>query len=106
MSSLGSDILDSLCPLLSSNLNVPNLIPYLKEERLLTNNEEEQLQVGHGNTRQEAAMKLVMTLKTKGSGLKPVRLFLSALKKSMEDDSHLGHEEIITRLEELLKGNT
>ena len=104
--SAGSEILDRLYPLLVSNLNVPNLIPYLRQEKLLTNDEEERLHVGHDNTMQNAAKRLVMTLKTKGSDLTPVRLFLSALKQSTINDTHLGHEEIIAKLEELLKGTT
>lgn len=100
-----SDILDDHYPLLVSNLNVPNLIPYLKKKQLLTNDEEERLHVGHDNTRQDAARRLVTVLKTKGSSLATVHLFLSALKHSMVDDPHLGHEEIIAKLEESLRGN-
>lgn len=104
--SAGSAILDRMYPLLVSNLNVPNLIPYLRKEQLLTSDEEERLHVGRDNTMQDAAKRLITTLKTKGSGLKPVRLFLSALKQSIANDTHLGHEEIIEQLEESLKGTT
>ena len=95
-------ILDRIHPILSRCLNIGNVLPYLKQAQLLTDDEEQQLELSPHNTSQDAARKLVRFLKSKGSGLRTAELFLSALKQAREADVHLGHDEIIEELERLL----
>ena len=97
-----SQVLDSVYPKLSRCLNIGNVLPYLKQAQLLTDDEEQQLELSPHNTSQDAARKLVRFLKSKGSGLSTAELFLSALKQAREADVHLGHDEIIEELQERL----
>ena len=92
--------LDSTRSVLIRYLDVPLIKPYLKEDGLLTDDEYERLQISPQNTSQDAVEKLVRFLKRKGPDHE-VR-FLSALKRSMNDQEHSGHEYIIQQLTEIL----
>ena len=90
--------LDHISVELKTSLNLPNLRPYLRAKHLLTESELEQVDISPANPRDKAIDKFVSILKTKGP--KHANLFLAVLKESLEqEDSHLGHEHLIERLE-------
>lgn len=83
-------------------LNVDNIKSHLLSARLLTMNEYEKLKIqSTHSTHQDQAELLLSFVIQKGS--QHEQLFLDALKKSVEcTDSHLGHSELISLLEEEL----
>lgn len=94
--------LDDISVELRSNLNVPNLRPFLRARHILTEAELEQVEISAANPTGQAIDKLVSILKTKGPNHSVE--FLEVLKLSLkEEDSHLGHVFLCEKLDAAIK---
>lgn len=93
-------LLDNIILDLIECLNIPNIRPYLRQARLLTDDELERLEVTPANTTKDVVEALATFLKRKGPGHE--RSFLLVLEESMKRDAHQGHAHIIELLEEQL----
>ena len=93
-------LLDNIILELIQCLNIPNIRPYLRQARLLTDDELERLEVTPANTTKDVVEVLATFLKRKGPGHE--RSFLLVLKESMKGDAHQGHAHIIDLLEKQL----
>ena len=99
-SAMPRSLLDNIVLDLIECLNIPNIRPYLRQARLLTDDELERLEITPANTTKDVVEALVTFLKRKGPGHE--RSFLLVLKESMKGDAHQGHAHIIKLLEEQL----
>lgn len=91
--------LDEIYLTLVQFLNVSSLRPHLKQRKLLTDEELEQL---HCCPTQQTAVELLVKI-VKRKGPSHEKDFLSILKDSMTIDPHQGHFSVISSLEEVLK---
>ena len=91
-----SQILDQLAPVVSSSINLNELMPFLQKHGLVTNDENYHL-TSAATAPGEAAQLLLHILKSKGDGT--LQKFLCSLNSEAQ---HLGHEDIAIKLTELI----
>ena len=91
-----NQILDCLAPIVSSSINLNQLMPFLQKHGLVTSDESYHLtstSIAPG----EAAQQFLRILKSKGDGM--IQKFLCSLNSEKQ---HLGHKDIATKLTELI----
>ena len=94
--------LDDIVFDLHDYINIPNLRPFFRASRLLTEPELEQLVISANNPTEQVVDRLISFLRRKGPD--HAERFLVILQESMEStDSHLGHQHLCNRLQNAIE---